>query len=601
MVEDVEKRIKQLREQVKHHSDLYHRGKEEISDYDYDRLVEDLRDLERKHPEYASKSSPTQCVASDLSGAFPVCRHRYPMLSLDNTYTLEDLRKYDEQVQKGLNTRAYEYVCELKFDGVAISLVYENGVFRRAVSRGDGTRGEEITQNVREIEGIPRALDNGLDVGDYAEVRGEIFMKKGDFEALNEKRKAQGAVPYANPRNVAAGTLKLKKAATTQSRPLSCFAYGVQCGSKKINTQMKAMAWLASEGFHLSGHHRLCRNMEAVKSYIDEWQERRAALSVEIDGIVLSINNRAQQAQLGRTAKSPRWAMAYKYAPQRAFTRLKGVLFQVGRTGAVTPVALLEPVHLDGSMVSRASLYNKKAMEALSLYEGARVQVEKAGDIIPRVVSSQKTKDSHKGLVFATHCPCCGSVLEERQSIHYCVDASCSDQIKGRIEHFAQRDALDIAELGKENIDVLVLRGLIKDAGDLYALRWPDFGNLKYNPMFNPSGHPSVPWQEKSVKNILNSIERSKSRDFNHVLFGLGIGHVGKTMAEKLARPLQKHRRLCGRPPMMRSWPWTAWEKRPPTKFSLFSQRRATKCSWISSKSTIYAYLWWIRLRFRAK
>lgn len=523
--------VAQLREQIKRHDVLYYKeASPSISDHAYDMLKERLRRLEKEESTQSRADSPTQRVGNDITGAFPTQQHRYPMLSLDNAYTSQALYEYDKRVQKILDTETYDYVCELKFDGVAISLVYEKGQLRYAASRGDGATGEIVTENVKGT-GIPLSI---ADKAPYVEVRAEIFIEKEHFMALNREKEEKGEVPYANPRNLAAGTLKLKDPHIARRRPLSYFAYEAIEEAGKIGSRMEAIAWLKEAGFRLSGQHRHCENIAAVRAYINEWQTQREQLPVVIDGVVLSVNSKAQQEQLGRTTKAPRWAMAYKYAPQRAATLLKDVDFQVGRTGAITPVAQLEAVELAGSVVKKASLYNKKCLDALGLYKGARVYVEKAGDIIPRVVSvARRARNSTNPLLsFVTHCPCCHMPLKEQQAIHYCINKTCSDQIKGRIAHFAQRDALNIKGLGKENIDAFVECGLIGDAGDLYSLTFEDLHQVEI-PIRDSNRHRCL--QERSARNITAGIAQSKTRSFGHVLFGLGIRHVGKAVAIKLA------------------------------------------------------------------
>ena len=518
---------KSLRTAVRHHDELYYkRARPEVSDHEYDALKRRLASLEKKYPALKKKDSPTQVVGSDISGKFPVRTHRHPMLSLDNTYTMQDLYAYDERIRKNLDTTDYHYNCELKFDGVAISLVYEDGRLQYAATRGDGLSGDEVTENVKRVRKIPLYLKKERG---YVEVRGEIFMEEQHFKVLNRKRKKRGEILYANSRNIVAGTLKLKNPAMAVERKLDYFSYEVMKEGGRIDSRSEAMLWLKEKGFRISNTHRLCENIEAAGAYINEWEEKRKNLPMGIDGIVVSVDSKRQQRQLGSTAKAPRWAIAYKYPPKRMTTHIKNVTFQVGRTGAITPVAEVKGVFLDGSLVKKASLYNKKYLEALAPCRGSRVQIEKAGDIIPRIVSLEGEGD---GVIikFTTHCPCCQSRLEERKSIHYCKNRHCHDQIKGRIKHFVQRDALDIKGLGEKNIEALIRNDLIKDPGDLYAL---DFDTLEGLSMQANDQKRSL--QRKSVENILLSIKKSKGKGLAHILFGLGIRNVGKTMAKDLA------------------------------------------------------------------
>ena len=518
---------KSLKAAIRRHDALYYkRARPEVLDHEYDALKRRLASLEEKYPTLRENDSPTQVVGSDISGKLPVRTHRYPMLSLDNTYTMQDLHAYDERIRKNLNTAEYRYNCELKFDGVAISLVYEDGRLQYAATRGDGMSGDEVTENVKRVEKIPLSLKGERG---YVEVRGEIFMEEQHFRALNRKRGERGEMLYANSRNIVAGTLKLKDSATAADRKLDYFSYEVMTEGEGLGSRGDAMLWLKEKGFRISNTHRLCENIEAVAAYINEWEGKKGNLPVGIDGIVVSIDSKRQQQQLGRTAKAPRWAIAYKYPPKRMATHIKSVRFQVGRTGAITPVAEVEGIFLDGSLVKKASLYNKKYLDALAPYEGARVQIEKAGDIIPRIVSLEKGRDGVR-IKFATHCPCCQSRLEERQSIHYCENRHCHDQIKGRIKHFVQRDALDIKGLGEKNIEALIRNGLIRDPGDLYTLNFKALDGLNVR-----ANGRERSLQRKSAENILLGIKKSKEKQLAHVLFGLGIRNVGKTMARDLA------------------------------------------------------------------
>lgn len=522
-----QKEITQLTDQINHHNELYyHKSKPEITDYEFDMLLEKLAKLEEEFPQFRLPDSPTQRIGGTVTREFPTVKHRYPMLSLGNTYSREELQDFDARVAKGLEGEPYQYFCELKFDGVSISLTYEKGLLTRGVTRGDGVRGDDITSNVKTIRNIPLKVKS-LDVPDMFEVRGEVFMPKDVFIQLNKEREDIGEEKYANARNTASGSLKMQDSREVAKRKLDCYAYFL-LGEDVIDTHSEGIAKLEKWKFNVSPTYRLCNNLQEVFQYIDEWENKRLELPLETDGVVIKVNSLAHQEQLGFTAKSPRWAIAYKYKPQNISTRLKGVTFQVGRTGAITPVAELDPVFLAGTTVKRASLHNANEIKRLDLHLNDYVFVEKGGEIIPKVtaVDLSKRNQDHQPVKYIENCPECGTPLirREGEAAHYCPNlAGCPPQIKGRIEHFIQRKAMDINSLGERTIDQLYKLGLVKSPADLYSLTREDIFRLEG-------------FKELSTKNLLDGIAQSKSIPFEQVLFALGIRYVGQTVAVKLAR-----------------------------------------------------------------
>ncbi|MDN5200465.1 NAD-dependent DNA ligase LigA [Fulvivirgaceae bacterium BMA10] len=524
--ESAKLRIEQLTKEINYHNDLYYqKDTSEISDQQFDELLNELIALEKDFPQLKQDDSPTQRVGGTITKNFETVSHKYPMLSLSNTYSQEELRDFDKRVAKGLGEEVYEYICELKFDGVALSLTYENGILKRAVTRGDGEKGDDITTNAKTIRTIPLKLQaNG--VPNEFEVRGEVFMPLAVFDRLNKEREDIGEVPLANPRNTASGTLKMQDSSVVASRKLDCYLYSLL--GENTTTHGEAVKMLEQWGFNVSPTYRLCKNVEEVIQYIEEWEEKRFQLPLETDGIVIKVNNHQQQESLGFTAKSPRWAIAYKYKAENASTRLNSITYQVGRTGAITPVANLEPVLLAGTTVKRASLHNANEIARLDLHLGDLVYVEKGGEIIPKITGvdvSQRDKKSN-AVEFITTCPECDTVLirQEGEAMHYCPnDKGCPPQIKGRVEHFIQRKAMNIDSLGERTIDLLYNEGLLKDPADLY--------HLTYDQVYNLEG-----FKDLSTKNLLAGIDQSKEIPFDSVLFALGIRYVGKTVAEKLAK-----------------------------------------------------------------
>jgi DNA ligase (NAD+) len=522
--------VKELTEKINYHNDLYYqKHRSEITDEEFDRLLEKLSDLEKQFPELLAPDSPTQRVGGTITREFATVFHRYPMLSLSNTYSAEELRDFDARVARGLDGESYEYFCELKFDGVSISLTYENGVLTRGVTRGDGVRGDDVTNNVKTIRNIPlRIKDKTGSAPPSFEVRGEIFLPKEVFLQINKDREDIGEEKYANARNTASGTMKMQDSSIVAQRRLDCFAYYLLGDETGVETHAEAVQKLEQWGFNVSPTYRKCATLEEVLNYIDEWETKRAGLPLETDGVVIKVNNIEQQVALGFTAKSPRWAIAYKYKAESASTRLNGITYQVGRTGAVTPVAELEPVVLAGTTVKRASLHNANEIARLDLRIGDFVFVEKGGEIIPKVtgVDLAKRKPSLVPVQYIDECPECATKLirYEGEAAHYCPNLNgCPPQIMGRIEHFIQRKAMDLNSLGERTIHQLYTLGLVKTPADLYDLTREDVLRLDG-------------FKEKSAKNLLDGIEKSKSTPFESVLFAIGIRYVGKTVAEKLAR-----------------------------------------------------------------
>ena len=523
----VKEKIDRLRAELhRHNYNYYVLNAPEISDKEFDDLMRELQELEKEHPEYQDDNSPTMRVGSDLNKNFTQVAHKYPMLSLGNTYSESEVTDFYERVKKALN-EDFEICCELKYDGTSISLTYEDGKLVRAVTRGDGEKGDNVTDNVKTIRTIPLVLH-----GNYPksfEIRGEILMPWVVFEELNREKEAREEPLFANPRNAASGTLKLQNSAIVASRKLDAYLYSLLGEELPCDGHYENLQAAASWGFKTSEHTRKAHSLEEVFEYINYWDTERKNLPVATDGIVLKVNSLKQQKNLGFTAKSPRWAIAYKFQAERALTRLNKVTYQVGRTGAVTPVANLDPVQLSGTIVKRASLHNADIIEGLDLHIGDMVYVEKGGEIIPKITGVDK--DARGMLIgekvkFITHCPECGSKLIrfEGEAAHYCPnETACPPQIKGKIEHFISRKAMNIDGLGPETVDMFYRLGLINDTADLYQLKTDDIKNLER-------------MGEKSAENIVNGIAASKEVPFERVLFALGIRFVGETVAKKIAK-----------------------------------------------------------------
>ncbi|MCH7400485.1 NAD-dependent DNA ligase LigA [Belliella kenyensis] len=468
-------RIEDLTKQINYHNHLYYQeDKSEISDFEFDKLLEELIALEEEFPELLSDDSPTQRVGGTITKEFESATHEYRMLSLGNTYSEEELLAFDERVAKGLGHRNFEYFCELKFDGVAISLVYENGKLVRAVTRGDGTKGDVVTENVKTIRNVPLTI-KGNNVPSKFEVRGEIFLPRKEFDKINSEREAQGDPLLANPRNAASGTVKMQDSTIVAKRRLNCYFYQLISDEADINQHDQAMTLLEAWGFNVSPTYQKCLGIKEVLSYIETWREKRHELPLDTDGVVLKVNDYDQREELGFTAKIPRWAIAYKYQAESAESELLSITYQVGRTGAITPVANLSPVLLAGTTVKRASLHNANEIERLGLHEGDYVLVEKGGEIIPKItgVILEKRKNSSKPIQYISQCPECGTTLirKESEAKHYCPNAKrCPPQLLGRIEHFVHKRAMDIDSLGTERIRALIDQGYIEDFADIYEL-----------------------------------------------------------------------------------------------------------------------------------
>lgn len=473
--QEAELRIAQLTKEINHHNYLYYQeSRTEISDFEFDRLLAELVLLEKEFPDLLSPDSPSQRVGGMITKDFETVAHQYRMLSLGNTYTIEELLAFDERVAKGLGHTNYEYFCELKFDGVAISLVYENGRLVRAVTRGDGTRGDVVTENVRTIRNIPLVI-TGNNVPEKFEVRGEIFLPLKEFEKINAEREANGEALLANPRNAASGTLKMQDSSVVAKRRLNCYFYQLLGENIGVENHDEAIALIESWGFNVSPTHRKTNSIQDVIQFISDWKDKRFTLPVETDGVVLKVNNYDQRQELGFTAKNPRWAIAFKYQAESAETELLSITYQVGRTGAITPVANLSPVSLAGTTVKRASLHNANEIERLGLHEGDFVFVEKGGEIIPKITAAnpERRKPGAKPIAYITHCPECGTELERKESEakHFCPNAKyCPPQVLGRIEHFVHKRAMDIDTLGTERIRALIDRGFITSYADIYEL-----------------------------------------------------------------------------------------------------------------------------------
>ena len=498
-----------------------------IADYTFDQKLEELQQLELQHPEFADPNSPTQKVGGEVTKNFVTLAHKWPMLSLGNTYNEQDLRDFDDRVKKAIG-EDFEYVCELKFDGLSISLTYDGSKLVRAVTRGDGTKGDDVTSNVKTIHSIPHQLKN-KDVPPLFEIRGEIFMHRAAFERLNKEREELGEVQYANPRNFAAGTIKMQDSKEVAKRPLDCFLYSLNTDKNYFKTHWESLQTLKEWGFHVCEHTKLTNHIDDVLSFIKYWEEARFKLSYDIDGIVIKVNSYAQQQELGFTAKSPRWAISYKYKAQEVETILEKVTYQVGRTGAVTPVANLKPVLLAGTTVKRATLHNANEIERLDLHEGDSVFVEKGGEIIPKIinVNLEKRQADAIPVIYPVICPECGTPLIRKagEVAFYCPnDEACPPQIVGKIQHFISRKAMNIDGLGDETIETFFQHGLVSHISDLYTLH-EKAAALKVLERFG----------ERSIDNMLKGIEQSKQMPFEKVLFGLGIRYVGETVARKLA------------------------------------------------------------------
>ncbi len=515
-----------LREELRHYNHEYYvNDNSEISDFEFDKKLEQLKQLEAAHPEYYDPSSPSVRVGGEVTKNFETVVHKYRMYSLDNSYSLQDLKDWEKRIKKIVDGPV-EYVCELKYDGASISLRYENGAFAKAVTRGDGSQGDEVTTNVRTINSVPLKL-KGDDIPKEFEIRGEIVLPWEGFNAMNAAREKEGLDLYRNPRNTASGSLKLQDSAEVAKRPLECLLYQLAGDNLPIESQYEGLEKARSWGFKVPQESVLAKDLDEVMRYIEKWDVQRKNLPYETDGVVIKVNSLRQQEELGFTAKAPKWAMAYKFSAEQVSTRLEKITYQVGRTGAVTPVANLSPVEISGTTVKRASLHNADQIEKLDIREGDEVYVEKGGEIIPKIVAVDLSKrpDDSQPTVYVTHCPECDTELirKEGEAQHFCPnEMGCPPQIKGRIQHFISRKAMDIDGIGAETVDQLVEAGLIATYADLYELTVD-----KVLPLERMA--------QKSAENMVNGIEVSKKVPFERVLFALGIRYVGETVAKKLA------------------------------------------------------------------
>lgn len=570
----VKARIEELSNLLNKYNHAYYvSDKSLISDFDFDILLKELQDLENEYPQYVLPFSPTQRVGGEISKNFQTIEHKTPMLSLSNTYSIAEIQDFDARIRK-LTTKAFNYVCELKYDGLAIGIEYINGLLYRAVTRGDGVKGDDVTENIKTIKTVPLKLnayaqdfedkisnkeqgyiqvdifgeESGLNKKSVKtfplnlEIRGEIIMPRTVFNSLNKEREEIGEAIFANPRNAASGSIKLQDPKQVASRKLDCFLYFLISDELSEKEHIKRMTLAEEWGFKTGSHHKLCKNIDEIKDFINYWDKERGNLDFDIDGVVIKVNQTDLWEELGFTAKSPRWAVAYKFKAERVETKLKSVSFQVGRTGAVTPVANLLPVQLSGSVVKRASLHNADVIEFMDIRVGDSVFVEKGGEIIPKIVGvdiAKREADSKK-FKFIEKCPECGSTLErsEGEAAYYCLNEdNCPPQIKGKLEHFLARKAMNIDSLGEGKVDMLFNAGLVNGIGDFYSLKYEDlFGLEKKILDSNREEVRSLSFKEKTVENILKGIEKSKQIPFERVLFAIGIRYVGEVTAKLLAR-----------------------------------------------------------------
>lgn len=522
-----EARIAKLSAEIeKHNYNYYVLAKPAISDYDFDMLLEELIKLEKEYPQFVKPDSPTQRVGGQITKEFKTVKHKRPMLSLGNTYSEQDLVDFDKRV-KGIIGDKFEYVCELKYDGVAVGLTFVDGILQQGVTRGDGEKGDDITTNLKTIRTIPLKL-KGHNFPKEFEIRGEVVFPREAFNQLNKEQEELGEKLFANPRNTAAGTLKLQDSSVVAKRKLECCLYHVLSDENVSETHWDSLQIARKWGFKVPDHSEKCKDIDEVISFIEKWNKKRYTLDYDTDGIVIKVNNYAQQRALGFTAKSPRWAIAYKYKAEQASTKLLSISYQVGRTGAITPVANLEPVLLAGTVVKRASLHNADIIEKLDVRIGDTVKIEKGGEIIPKIIEADLSKRPHNTtrIQYITECPECKTPLvrKEGEANHYCPnEEGCPPQIKGKIAHFTSRKAMDIDGLGEESVELFYEKGLIRNIGDIYGLTYEQLSSLER-------------WGQKSATNLMKGIEASKKIPFERVLFALGIRYVGETVAKKLAK-----------------------------------------------------------------
>ena len=522
---NIESKIYQLRDSLHRHNYLYYMlDRPEISDLEFDKMLKDLEELEKKYPDYKDPNSPTQRVGSSLNNDFDSVEHNFPMYSLENSYSKEELIKWKDRLVKILNTDNISFSCELKLDGVSISLSYKNGSLVRALTRGDGQRGDDVTKNVKTINTIPLKTLKKIDY-DF-DIRGEVVIEKRDFEELNKIRIENNEEPYMNPRNTASGSIKLVSSKEVRKRPLKCYFFQIVSENNPFKTQSESLNIANELGFNISSTHKYCKNLNEVFDYINFWDTERKNLDFEIDGIVVKVNSFKMQTKLGFTSKFPRWAIAFKFKTEQVSTKLIDVTYQVGRTGAITPVANLSPVLLNGTIVKRATLHNEEQIEKLDLFYNDIVFVEKGGEIIPKIISvDKKFRDNSQSKVnFIQNCPSCDSQLQkiEEEAQHYCVNSlNCHPQIVGRFKHFISRKAMNIDGFGSETIERLLEKNIIKNFDDIYNIKIDQLVGLER-------------MAQKSAENLFIAINESKKQPFNKVLFSLGIRYVGETVSKKL-------------------------------------------------------------------
>ena len=522
----IEKEIEKLRSEIEHHNELYYQKSEpEISDYEFDQLLEKLKKLEEEHPELITPDSPTQRVGGKAESLRPFV-HTVPLMSLDNSYNLDDLKAFTERCEKLAEGRKLEYVAELKIDGLSVSLHYDDAILTVGATRGDGSRGDEVTQNVKTIRSIPLRLKT--DAPTHAEVRGEVFLSRTQFAKINAELEMQGEKTFANPRNSASGTLRMLDSQVVASRRLDMFPYDLFAGNQKMfATHWECFGWFERNGFNVNPHRALCTDYDELVAFVNEMEPMRDQLDYEIDGVVVKVNSTALQQEFGATTKAPRWAIAYKYPARKAFTKLLDIEVSVGRTGALTPIAILEPTLLAGTTVGRASLHNEDEIVRLGIMLGDTVEIEKSGEIIPQVLGVDKTKRTGKesAFVFPDICPVCGfaAVRPEGEVVRRCVNRDCPAKIKGRIGYYASRKAMDIEGLGDVLITTLVDSGMIRDVADLYKITTSDIANLEGK-------------GEKSAVKLIEQIEASKGHGLQRLLYGIDIRHVGERYAKILAK-----------------------------------------------------------------
>lgn len=518
------KRISELRQQILYHEKKYYVDNDpQISDYEFDQLMSELKQLEEAFPEFLTPDSPTQRVGEKPVEGFPTISHRRPMLSIDNCYEEDGLLEFDERIRRLLPGEKIEYVCELKIDGLSMSVLYLDGHYHQAVTRGDGFQGDEVTAQVKTIRSLPLTLP----IKEEVEVRGEVYLPYESFKKINQEREKQGLPLFANPRNAAAGSIRLLDPREVASRNLDIFLYYIFINGREMSSQWENLQQLKKLGFKTNPASRLCRSLDEVIDYYREWTEKRDSLDYDVDGVVVKVNSTRQQEMLGATAKSPRWAISFKFPARQATTRIKDIIVQVGRTGALTPVAILEPVQISGTTISRCTLHNEEELKRKDIRVGDFVLLERSGDVIPHVVSVMKDRRTGQEKPFAwpRHCPVCHSAIykEEGEAISRCINPSCPARIRESILHFASRRAMNIEGLGEALVDQLLEAGLIKQIPDLYHLKYEDLVRLE---RMGP----------KSAQNLLDQIELSKSRELGRLIFALGIRHVGEKLAQSLAR-----------------------------------------------------------------